>query len=98
MKEAKTGSIEVRAKLHFHAGNTYFAAKIYQNDQLTHTLPLQYGYGEQYLYEAKEELGLNAPLWMYCRDNNIKFSYGADDKGGKGYTEAHLKTWIKGDK
>jgi len=87
--------IEVRAKLHFHAGNTYFAAKVYVNDELAHVLPFQYGYGEQYLHEAKEVMGIKAPLWSHCRDNEIAFIYGSDDKRGKGYTERHLKEWAK---
>ena len=64
-------------------GNSYFSATVTLNfgmkDQKNIALPFQYGYGDQYIHSASEELikqGLikiekYCPFWQYCQDNNI---------------------------
>lgn len=61
--------------------NSYFFAYIFI-DGLKDLLLLecQYGYGEQYLCEAKEVMikaglipkGYRSPLWVWCNENGIK--------------------------
>lgn len=64
-------------------GNSYFAGCVTVNygmkSEFSVNMPLQYGYGESYVQEATNvlitlgilKLGKNAPLWSYCKDNNI---------------------------
>jgi hypothetical protein len=66
-------------------GNTYHTADIYVDGVLLHTLPVQYGYGNQYLYNAALWLRQNGylpeieytegrpmePLWRYCQRKGI---------------------------
>jgi len=40
-------------------GNSYFACEIYVNDELVHTLPFQYGYGNHYEDMANKWLKAN---------------------------------------
>jgi len=58
-------------------GNTYFSARIWVDGHIVATLPFQYGYGNQYLYEANEELVrlgyissdfAGRPLWVSTRE------------------------------
>lgn len=37
-------------------GNSYFASRIYRNDELLAVLPFQYGYGTHHEWEAMREL------------------------------------------
>lgn len=75
-------------------GNTYFTARIYVNDQLIHTMPEEYGYGDHYMHRAFEWLEENGfvperprhannmptePPWRWCQINNIEFLYHAED-------------------
>ena len=67
-------------------GNSYFSATIHVDDKEPIILPFQYGYGEQYLHEAKNkliELGYisehDNQTWMrltqYCREQGINLIY-----------------------
>jgi len=67
-------------------GNSYFSARINVDDKEQIILPFQYGYGDQYLHEAKMklvELGYISKhkdyTWMqlprYCRENGIHLVY-----------------------
>lgn len=74
-------AIEVRAKEWFDKvnGNSYFAGVIVIDDEKTISMPFQYGYGDQYIQEAKAVLtehnyisaGHGQSLWSYCKDNGI---------------------------
>lgn len=77
------GSIYVHGKTWFDKvnGNSYFSARIEINGEEVARLPFQYGYGDQYLYEARKvltEKGLIADrigaLWQ-LRDENISVYY-----------------------
>ena len=73
--------LEVTAKEWFDRinGNSYFSAHIKINGEFITALPFQYGYGEQYLDSAKEELvkrGIISAdkmqlLWSYAYENDI---------------------------
>lgn len=88
----KTGikTIDVNALEWFDKvnGNSYFAGTVTLDfgtpDEVSFTLPFQYGYGDQYLTEAMIQLvergyiqaekypyGGYPPLWSYCRENGI---------------------------
>ena len=78
-------TIDVNAKEWFDKqnGNSYFAGIVTLNygkkNQKEYLMPMQYGYGSQYEYEAKKVLtefncisGAElSPLSYFCRDNNI---------------------------
>lgn len=84
----KVRTIDIDAKEWFDRinGNSYFSAVVTVNfgmkNAKSYSLPFQYGYGEQYIQAAKEELGkqglINLSdwekhmlLWQYCNDSNI---------------------------
>lgn len=64
-------------------GNSYFSAQIIIDYKMpsekTIKIPLQYGYGDNYIYEASRVLtehnyismDYGQALWKYCEDNNI---------------------------
>ena len=63
-------------------GNSYFSATVTINYSLPsskeYSIPIQYGYGNQYISAAKNRLMKanmpdigNKSLWSYCKDNNI---------------------------
>ena len=61
-------------------GNSYFSARIWVNGGQVAILPFQYGYGDQYLYEAQRkltELGYivedNRGLWSIAQDGGFDF-------------------------
>jgi hypothetical protein len=67
-------SLFVEARLWFDksGGNTYFTARVFIDGKHAFTMPFQYGYDMQYLYEAGRELVKrgylpaeyeNKPLW-----------------------------------
>lgn len=71
-------------------GNTYFTATIDVNGQVVAELPVQYGYGNQYMqaagdwlekhgYVKRETHKVSGPesLWRYCDDRGIKLIYEA---------------------
>jgi hypothetical protein len=69
--------IEARLWLDKSGGNTYFTARVWVDGHIVSTLPFQYGYGNQYLYEANEELirlgyigqeYSGRPLWVSTRE------------------------------
>lgn len=77
-------------------GNTYFTAKIYIDGELVHEIPKSYGYGDYYVQAAGEWLHDNGytnqkaqvnggyePLWSYCSQNGIAFTYQATDVARK---------------
>lgn len=51
-------SLFVEARLWFDKtyGNTYFTARVWIDGSIAFTMPFQYGYDMQYLYEARNEL------------------------------------------
>jgi hypothetical protein len=89
--EIKT--IDVNAKEWFDKvnGNSYFSAIVTLNygmpDAESFKLPFQYGYGEQYIWEAREELvrrgylpendseGYKKSLWSMCQIKGIILRY-----------------------
>lgn len=76
-------TIDVSAKEWFDKinGNSYFSGRIVLNygmpDVETIKMPFQYGYGNQYEWEAVEVIGgiigqpITACLSLFCRDNAI---------------------------
>ena len=77
-------TIDVNAKEWFDKvnGNSYFSAVITLNHGLKDSkdikLPFQYGYGDQYQFEALKEIkkqfkGMveGGSLWSYCNNNHI---------------------------
>ena len=78
-------TIDVNAKEWFDKanGNSYFSGTVTINfgmkTEKSILLPRQYGYGSQYIDEAKAVLTQGnfissvhmQPLWQYCQDNNI---------------------------
>ena len=84
-------------------GNSYFAGKVILNygtdNQMTLPLAYQYGYGDQYKYEAlkaiKAALSINTDitaLWRFCDTNNIILR--SNKRSAK---KAELKAITKGD-
>jgi hypothetical protein len=81
----KVKTIDVNAKEWFDKinGNSYFSGSIVVNygmkTEKEFIMPFQYGYGDQFMQEAKARLhehnvisGRDSQaLWSYCRDNNI---------------------------
>ncbi len=81
----KVKTIDINARTWFDKvnGNSYFSAIVVIDFSMPtvqeFTLPFQYGYGSQYIDEAKQLLidkGLItnngiAGLYSYCKDNNI---------------------------
>lgn len=61
--------VEARLWLDKSSGNSYFTARIWVDGDIISVLPFQYGYGNQYLYEANEEL--------------VRLGYLADDFKGR---------------
>ena len=80
----KLTNITVKALENHHGSNSYFYGYLFIDgikDLLV--MPCQYGYGEQYLEVAKETMisaGLipkdyMSPLWVFCKENDIKLNY-----------------------
>jgi len=80
----KIKTIDVNAKEWFDKvnGNSYFSAIVTLNYKLSDEkeikLPFQYGYGEQYQFQALKEIkdkfkGMvdGGSLWSYCDNNKI---------------------------
>jgi hypothetical protein len=70
-------------------GNSYFSARIWVDGGQVAILTLQYGYGDQYLYEAQRklvELGYlpesNRGLWSIANELGFDF-YSAKSEGKK---------------
>jgi len=83
----KVDKIEVWGKRWFNRGpgNTYFVANIYVNDKLVHAMPMEYGYGDHYIYRAADWLeengyifrdhhfnGSSTPLWNVAQTAGFK--------------------------
>ena len=67
-------------------GNSYFSARIFPDNETSEPiiLPMQYGYGDQYIYESRDkmiEAGIlpadakDENLTRYCRENQINLIY-----------------------
>ena len=63
-------------------GNSYFSARIWVDGGQVAILPFQYGYGDQFLYEAQKKLlelgylpqeGKNQGLWSIAQQNGFDF-------------------------
>jgi hypothetical protein len=63
-------------------GNSYFSARIWVDGGQVAILPFQYGYGDQFLYEAQKKLlelgylpqeGKNQGLWAIAQQNGFDF-------------------------
>jgi len=63
-------------------GNSYFSARIWVDGGQVAILPFQYGYGDQFLYEAQKKLlelgylpqeGKNQGLWSIAEQNGFDF-------------------------
>ena len=82
----KIKTLDIAAKEWFDRvnGNSYFSARVTVNfgtkTEKTFCVPMQYGYGDQYITESREILIKEKviknypkyyPLWRYCRENNI---------------------------
>jgi hypothetical protein len=63
-------------------GNTYHSAEIYVNNDLVHKIDFNYGYGNQFEWNAMLWLSKNGYLKgykesspsLYCRDNGISYN------------------------
>ena len=76
-------SITIKAKqwLDRNYGNSYFSADVIIDGNEVFKLPFQYGYGNQYEFEAKAVLTehnrisceYGQSLRRYCLDNNIEY-------------------------
>ena len=83
MKKVKTIDIEAKEWFDKINGNSYFSGLVTVNygmdSQTTFIMPFQYGYGDQYLQEAKSILSDSqhirikgfGSLYGYCEDNKI---------------------------
>jgi hypothetical protein len=63
-------------------GNSYFSARLWVDGGQVAILPFQYGYGDQYLYEAQKKLlelgylpqeGKNRGLWTIAQESGFDF-------------------------
>lgn len=63
-------------------GNSYFSARLWVDGGQVAILPFQYGYGDQFLYEAQKKLlelgylpqeGKNAGLWTIAQNSGFDF-------------------------
>ena len=63
-------------------GNSYFSARIWVDGGQVAILTFQYGYGDQYLYEAQKKLlelgylpqeGKNRGLWSIAQESGFDF-------------------------
>lgn len=54
-------------------GNTYRKARIFKDDELIASLPMEYGYGDYYLQRAHEWLGCNGYPELAERHDNGAF-------------------------
>ena len=100
----KIKTIDIQANEYYDKknGNSYFNADIILNynteSQITIHLPMQYGYGEHYLYQSLNKLNelklidFNGPLWLYCQRNNITLRTNTKT----GYKERELRVLDKG--
>lgn len=99
-------TIDVNAKEWFDKinGNSYFSAVITLNfgmpDEKHIGVPFQYGYGDQYRYQAFHQLltdGYIQPtdkehtLWQYCENNNIVLRHSKKEKCLKREVTAHTQ-------
>lgn len=87
MKKPESISIYGRRWFSRTYGNTYFTVAIYVDNELVHQSDREYGYGDYYAQAAGEWLAENGyivpkkydhggqeALWLYCRNNDIKFT------------------------
>ncbi len=95
VRKKKPRSITVHGRRWFNKGpgNTYHSARIYVDGHLVHTIEFAYGYGEQYLWNARNWLkhagylpgiedhdnGGGEMLWRYCERIKCKFAYDCAD-------------------
>ena len=72
-------------------GNTYFSARLWVDGGQVAILTFQYGYGDQYLYEAQKKLlelgylpqeGKSAGLWTIAQEQGFDF-YSAKSESKK---------------
>ena len=75
------------------AGNTYHVTSVTATNEhgevvYSNTMPMKYGYGEQYLCDALEHLSKqgvienythNSVPWSYCCDRNIQLIHSASE-------------------
>lgn len=94
----RINKLEFQAKRWFQKtyGNTYFAVKVYVNDALVYTSPVEYGYERQYETDAANalaEMGFDVPkghmMGYWARENGIEFISNAVDVK----TERELKAF-----
>jgi hypothetical protein len=90
MRRKKPKSINVFGRRWFQRtyGNTYHTVTIYVDGVCVNKCGEQYGYGEQYVWTAREWLAANdylpgiesgQSLWRYCEENGISFAYDVTD-------------------
>lgn len=79
------------------AGNTYHSVRCIVDGKDVGGAGMTYGYGDHYLQTAADILerdghtpgrehyahGGAEPLWLYCRERGIEFTYSASDVGRK---------------
>jgi hypothetical protein len=71
-------TIYIHAKEYFDKANanSYFASKVYVDDELKFELSFRYGYGEQFRYESMQQLVkagmLERGTWQECKEKGIK--------------------------
>lgn len=77
-------------------GNSYFSARIWVDGNIVATLPFQYGYGDQYLYEAQKWLLANEYLPQETKNSGLYYAIldsGADFYSSK--TKVNKKDMFK---
>ena len=84
MTQTQVKTIDINAKEWFDKvnGNSYFSARIWVDGGQVAILTFQYGYGDQYLYEAQKKLlelgylpqeGKNRGLWSIAQESGFDF-------------------------
>jgi len=87
--EIKSMFIECREWFDKVNGNSYFSARIWVNGGEVAILPFQYGYGDQFIYEAQKkllELGYLQPEQMFRGMWSYAKAFGYDYYTSKAYT------------
>ena len=87
LKSVKKIEIQGRRWWRRGAGGMYCTAHIYINDRLVHVTPEQYGYGDQYLWQATAwlrengwiSLGPRDAIWSLRDNHQLELVYGVVD-------------------
>ena len=76
-------------------GNSYFAAKVYVDDELKFELPFQYGYDDHSKYVSMQMLVkagmLERGTWQECKEKGIEVNHRLDT----GCKKSEVKSFVK---